>query len=331
MPGSPECLQEIATRHQTVAIDDARADPRVPPAWKDALNVQALLCVPIWGAEEPLGSLILMDRRAARRWRSGELELIESFVNRAAVALMNANLHKQLEWAAALEERQPIAADMHDGLAQSVSILGRKVAEVVELVDAGSARQAIGQLSEIRELVEQVSTDVRRSIASLHETPQPRRSLQDLLSDLPDQLHLEDGPAIDLVFRVQEPLFLPRDQGAQAMPVVQEALINARRHARARRITLLLAREGQEVTIAVEDDGRGFEPGAWWKNSQDHFGLSIMHARAARIGARLQVDSTLGQGTRVALILPLDGAEHGHSLQSGVAARQPSLAGGMES
>ena len=331
MPGSPECLQEIAIRHQTVAIDDAGADPRIPAAWKEALDVRALLCVPIWGAEEPLGSLILMDRQAARRWRSGELELIESFVNRAAVALMNANLHKQLEWAAALEERQRIAADMHDGLAQIVSILGLKVDEVVELVDAGSARQAVGQLSEIRELVEQVSTDVRRSIASLHETPQPRRSLQELLSDLPDQLPLEDGPAIDLVFRVQEPLFLPRDRGAQAMPVVQEALINARRHAQARRITLLLARQGQEVTIAVEDDGRGFEPGAWWKNSQHHFGLSIMHARAARIGARLQIDSTPGQGTRVALILPLDGAGQGHSLQSGVAVRQRPLAGGMES
>ena len=101
--------------------------------------------------------------------------------------------------------------------------------------------------------------------------------------------------------------------------------------ARARQITLLLARQEQEVTIAVEDDGRGFEPGAWWKSSHDHFGLSIMHARAARIGAKLQVDSAPGQGTRVALILPLDGAEHGHSLQSGVALRQPPLAQGMES
>ena len=328
MSGAPECLREIATRYQTIAIDDAQADPRVPLAWKEDLNVQSLLCVPIWGAEEPMGSLVLMDRQDVRRWRPGELELIESFVNRAAVALMNANLHKQLEWAAALEERQRIAADMHDGLAQIVSILGLKVDEVMELVDAGSARDAVHELSDIREIVEQVSVDVRRSIASLHETPQPRRSLQELLSELPDQLPLEDGPVVDLIFRVQEPLFLPQDQGTQAMPVVQEALLNARRHAQAQRITLLLEREGQEISIAVEDDGRGFEPGAWWKNSHDHFGLSIMHARAARIGARLQVDSAPGQGTRVALILPLDGADHGRKF--GVAARQPTVVQGME-
>ena len=332
MPEGPECLWEIATRHQTVAIDDAQLDPRVPLAWKDELNVQALLCVPMWGAEEPLGSLVLMDRQAARHWRPGELELIESFVNRATVALMNANLHKQLEWAAALEERQRIAADMHDGLAQIVSILGLKVDEVMELVDAGSDREAVDELSDIREIVEQVSVDVRRSIASLHETPQPRRSLQEMLFDLPDQLPLEGGPAVDFVFRVQEPLFLPRDQGTQALPVVQEALLNARRHARAQHITLLLERQGQEVSITVEDDGRGFEPGAWWESSQDHFGLSIMHARAARIGARLQVDSTPGQGTRVALILPLDGRDHGMQLGAveQVAARQPAGAQGAE-
>ncbi|NIV38208.1 MAG: hypothetical protein GWN58_54970, partial [Anaerolineae bacterium] len=56
MSGGPECLQQIGSQHQTVAIDDAQADPRVPPAWKEELDVQALLCVPIWGAEDPLGS-----------------------------------------------------------------------------------------------------------------------------------------------------------------------------------------------------------------------------------------------------------------------------------
>ncbi|NIV38206.1 MAG: hypothetical protein GWN58_54960 [Anaerolineae bacterium] len=127
-------------------------------------------------------------------------------------------------------------------------------------------------------------------------------------------------------------MFLPRDQGTQALPVVQEALLNARRHAQARHITLLLERQGQEVSIAVEDDGRGFDPGAWWENSQDHFGLSIMHARAARIGARLQVDSAPGQGTRVALTLPLDGRDYSLQLGAGqqAAARQPAGVQGAE-
>ena len=306
---NPATLRELLTEHQSVAIGDARTDPRVPPGWREGLGVDALLCVPIWGAQKPLGALFLMEQGATRTWRFEELELIESFVNRAAVALMNANLHKQLEWAAALEERQRIAADMHDGLAQTVSILGLRVDEVLALMADDSDRVALDELSEIRDTVEQVSLDVRRSIASLHESPPPRQTLYSLLSDLLDQLPVGDGPAIDLVCDMSDPMILPPEQGAQALPIVQEALLNAQRHAGAQRITLQGERRGQDVIITVEDDGRGFEPTTWWQDSHDHFGLSVMHARASRVGGSLQIDSAPGKGTRVTLSLPLDGGE----------------------
>jgi signal transduction histidine kinase len=250
-----------------------------------------------------------MELGGARTWRFEELELIESFVNRAAVALMNANLHKQLEWAAALEERQRIAADMHDGLAQTVSILGLRVDEVLALMAGDSDRVALEELSEIRDTVERVSVDVRRSIASLHEPPPPRQTLYEMLSDLLGQLPVGDGPAIGLICDMHDSLILPPEQGAQALPIVQEALLNAQRHAGAQRITLQGERRGQEAIITVEDDGRGFEPSTWWQNSHDHFGLSVMHARAARVGGSLQIDSAPGQGARVILRLPLAGGE----------------------
>lgn len=312
-PGASALITDLVTKHESVAIGDARVDPRVPPVWREKLGIRALLCVPIWGSEESLGFLFLMDRETPRLWRLGELELIESFVNRAAVALMNANLHNQLEWAAALEERQRIAADMHDGLAQTVSILGLRTDQTAELLATGSVREAVEELGHIREIVGRVGTDVRRSIASLKETPGPRRSLQELLSDLPDQFRLGDEPEADLTFRVEEPLFLPQERAAETLLVAQEALLNAQRHAQAQRIALLLEPHGQEVSITVEDDGRGFDPSEWWKDSHDHFGLSIMHARAARIGGRLQIDSAPGQGTRVILTLSLD--DDGHRSQ----------------
>jgi PAS domain S-box-containing protein len=300
-------LPDLTRQHQSVAIDEVRTDSRVPIAWQERLHIQALLCVPMWGTEEPLGTLFLMDRRASRRWRSGELELIESFVNRAAVALVNANLHEQLEWAAALEERQRIAADMHDGLAQTVSILGLQVDQTTQLIAAGSSSEAVEELHHIRDIVGRVSVDVRRSIASLHEPPQPRHSLQELLSDLPHQFSPDDGPPVALTNRVTEPLYLMPEQRAQALPVVQEAILNARRHAQAQRIDLLLERRGPEVSITVRDDGQGFDPSGGPSNRQGHFGLSIMRARAARIGGSLQIDSAPGRGTRVNLTWSLDG------------------------
>jgi len=306
-PGASGCLQDLITCRPSAAISDARSDPRVPLVWREDFGLGALLCVSIRGAEEALGTLFLMDRRAPRRWRPDELELIESFVNRAAVALMNASLHKQLEWAAALEERQRIAADMHDGLAQTVSILGLQIDEVIALVAGGSIAAALERLSGVRETVDKVSTDVRRSIASLHRDPEPQLSLQDMLSKLQDQLSVQDGPAIDYASTISEPLFLPPVQTPDVLLVVQEALVNARRHAHAQRISLLLERHDSAVRLTVEDDGQGFDPGAWPKSRGNRFGLSIMHARAAHIGARLQIDSAPGRGARVILILPRKG------------------------
>lgn len=298
-------LHELIGTQKTVAINDAKKNPRVPAIFVEQYLLRALLCVPMRGMEESLGTLFLFDRKGIRNWRSDELELIESFVNRAAVALMNADLCKQLEWTAALEERQRIAADMHDGLAQTVSLLGLQIEGVTELIESNKAEQAVIELSNMREVVGQASVDVRRSIASLQGAPQPPRSIQDMLYELPEQLSVGDEAAIELDFKVQEPLFIPLEQRSQALLIVQEALVNAQRHAQAKRIRLLLEGGEHEVTITVEDDGIGFDPSKWWENSQDHFGLGIIHARAARIGGRLKIDSAPGMGTRVSMTLPM--------------------------
>jgi len=299
-----DCLRDLVVCRQSIVVSDAQADPRIPASWMQQLGLRALLCVPIRSMDESFGALFLMERQAERNWRYEEIVLIEAFVNRAAVALLNANLHKQLEWAAALEERQRIAADMHDGLGQTVSLLGLQIDNAMELIKTGSEQQAVDELSMTRETVKQVSVEVRRSIASLQRTPQPLRSIQELLTSLPDKLSWVDKTPIHYDLKLQEPLFLPQEQGDQVLFVVQEALLNANRHAHAEHITLTLEFRDQAVCISVEDDGTGFEQGAWWETSQSHFGLGVMHSRAARIGAELQIDSAPGRGTRVTLTLP---------------------------
>lgn len=301
---SVDCLHDLVVCRESIVIRDAQDDSRIPASWRERLAPRALLCVPIRSMNASFGALFLMDPQSSRHWRYEEIVLIEAFVNRAAVALMNANLHKQLEWAAALEERQRIAADMHDGLGQTVSLLGLQIDNAMELARAGLGQQAVEELSATRETVKQVSVEVRRSIASLQRTPEKRRSLQDLLSDLPEKLSWVDAVPIRFDFNLQEPLFLPQEEGDQALFVAQEALLNAHRHSNAQQITLGLEIQEQAVLISVKDDGVGFEQGAWWETSQNHFGLGVMHSRAARIGAELQIDSSPGSGTRVTLILP---------------------------
>ena len=87
----------------------------------------------------------------------------------------------------------------------------------------------------------------------------------------------------------------------QVSKIAQEALLNAVNHSLAKHITVQVAGEENNIRIEVTDDGRGFNPEALSIAADDHFGLSIMEARAARIGGDLIVHSNPGQGTQVVL------------------------------
>ena len=163
------------------------------------------------------------------------------------------------------------------------------------------------KLGDIREMVNQAIAEARRSIASLQEAPKPHQPLQGQLSDLVDQMCSGDGLAVDLISDLEEPIFLSAEQSVQVLPLVQEALLNAQRHAGADFIKLRLKRQGERLKISVEDDGIGFDPGDSCFEEKGHFGLSIMHARAEQIGADLQITSSPGGGTQVILYWTPDG------------------------
>jgi signal transduction histidine kinase len=104
-------------------------------------------------------------------------------------------------------------------------------------------------------------------------------------------------------------LYLPVYQLEQVERVVREGLLNASRHAQAQHINVGLEAAEDEITVRIEDDGRGFDPDLPATQEGEHFGLSIMRARAARVGGRVEIDSAPGQGTRVIFTWPRqDGA-----------------------
>ena len=305
---SSTLIPELLAQRRSIPIDDVAADPRVPLLCREEMRARSLLCVPVWGADRPLAILLLVEQEQPRHWRSGDIELVESFVNRAALALENAYLHKQLEWAAALEERQRIAAEMHDGLAQTLSYLALKSTHASELLEQGQVAPALHEHDDMQAAIERAAREVRQSIATLQESPPPRRPLQEWLAELAAEAVQNGELPVTLATRLQAPLYLPASQLEQVLRVAQEALLNAARHARAERITLSLDRAGDEFVLAVTDNGIGFDPLAPPLDGGDHFGLSIMRARAARVGGRLQIDSRPGRGTRVALSWSPDGA-----------------------
>ena len=304
-PTACDLLDELSKTRKSIIIDDIQQDARIPESWKTGLNVHTLFCSPIWGVDEPVEFLFIMDQRASKPWRSKDVELVESFISRAAVALENANLYDQLEWAAALEERQRIAADMHDGLAQTISLLGLKTDHTAELISSDTSSELVEAFRDIRDTVNQASIEARKSISSLQATPQPRKSLQDILTSLVEQWSAENTDGNTFVFNTSfsfsEPLFLSPDQIAQVIPIVQEAIINARKHSDATQIQIQGKQLNGQVSITVEDNGKGFDLDNQTDLEGSHFGLKIMRARAARFGGKLKIDSKSDYGTIITL------------------------------
>ena len=302
-------LFNLASQLKITTVREAGSDEIIPQGLKKRLRLQSALFVPIWSGDNPQELLILMDSTSARSWRARDLELMESLANRSAVALMNARLHQQLELAAALEERQRIAANMHDGLAQTLSLLGLRVDHLQDLVEDGSSPDADVAINDIRDTVVQASAEVRRSIARLQESPRRRRSLQDLLSNLLNKLRTNDGPEIGFDPDLTPALFPTQEQAEQLLPVIQEAVLNACHHAQAKTISIYLENTEDQGCITIEDDGVGFDLNTP-RQDGEHFGLSIMQARAARIGGNFHVVSLPGSGTKVRLSWPFDQQEN---------------------
>lgn len=213
--------------------------------------------------------------------------------------------------AATLEERQRIAAEMHDGLAQVLGYLGLKSDEVTTLLQKGEVHAAGSTMHQIRSAIGQASTEVRRSIASLREMPPAPQSLQSALGELAVPQPRPDEPAVAVASTVDAPLFLAREEQEQVMRVVHEALANVRKHARATNVSIALAQypgnngnASGDLAIAVTDDGCGFDVASVAGEGASHFGLSIMAARAERLGGVLNVATQPGAGTRVELRWP---------------------------
>jgi two-component system, NarL family, nitrate/nitrite sensor histidine kinase NarX len=229
----------------------------------------------------------------------------------AAVALENARLFERAEQTATLEERQRIAAEMHDGLAQTVSTLQMMVDLAKYQLEEGSIENAGITLQRGRAAIDQASSDIRHAIASLQEGFPVCLTLQNQISDMLKEFS-DQKVRLNWDDNTISPLYLPPQVSEQLLRITREALLNAYRYSNAENILVRLEVAGGKGTIMVKDDGQGFDYGALLRGegkNGKHFGLKIMRTRAARIAGCLDIHSTPRTGTCVTLSWPLPDTE----------------------
>jgi two-component system nitrate/nitrite sensor histidine kinase NarX len=217
------------------------------------------------------------------------------------MALENARLTRENTRATLLGERQMLASQVHDSLAQTLAYAKMRAVALREAECSGDCERASRYFADLEDALEVAYRDLRGLIAQFREPMNPR-GLAPALREAIDTFRRRSGLEVELAWRAAEPILAPEEE-VQLFYVVQEALANVQRHAGARRVSVQIDREETRHVVRIEDDGAGFEPGE--PAPGEHFGLAIMRERAARLGGTLAVDSSPGAGTRVRLDFPV--------------------------
>ncbi|MCK4977444.1 MAG: GAF domain-containing sensor histidine kinase, partial [Anaerolineales bacterium] len=262
------------------------------------------LAAPLWFGDRVIGALCV-GSKSTDVFSPEASNLLTKLANSAAIALENARLYTQAERVAALEERQRIAADMHDGLGQTLSYLGLNIDQATDFLEVGQDERALAYMERTRSIIDQATNDVRGAITSLMDDSPLHQSLQDHLVTLVEEFAGQSGTLLTWETTLEQALVLPPNEAEQVIRVAKEALLNAQNHAKASHIQVCFDQAGASFVLSVTDDGQGFEPESQASDGRGHFGLQIMHARATRLAGMLVLQSAAGEGTRVTLRWPV--------------------------
>ena len=201
---------------------------------------------------------------------------------------------------AVLGERTRIARDMHDGLLQNITGIALQLRAVLPRVRSAS-EDAATVLERILELTERTSTEARLAVVGMRHIAESGDVVKALQSTV--ERALEES-AIDLSVNVRgRTRVMPSRVCDAAMLIVQQAITNVLRHAKANRVELTIEFGMRKLRICLRDDGRGFLPDRG-TTAASHFGQLGMRERAREIGAELRIRSALERGTTVSVFVP---------------------------
>lgn len=262
---------------------------------------------PIGHGGTRIGALGLVTA-APRRFSEADVEVLSALATQVALALEAARLRAELSALAVQGERERIAREMHDGLAQVLAYVNTKSQAVQELLAADRVPEARKQLSELTSAARSVYVDVREAILTLSPPVLPERGLAIALQEYAARYAESSKLAVRFQASTdaRQTALAPQVQ-AEVFGVAREALTNVRKHAHAQRVTIALTLEDSEMVLLIADDGVGFdtEHAGSGPESWPHFGLSGMRERAGLVGGSILWRSRSGSGSEVELRVPV--------------------------
>ncbi len=245
---------------------------------------------------------VWIGRTSAVPFKKRDREFLTTFSDIASIAVVGARMRESERQGAILAERERIARELHDSLAQVLGAVHLRLRVLASREDAVTPAIAL-ELIDLADVCEEGYGDARGAILDLREASHVGHNLLDGLRAYLDKYSGQCGIATSLEMSLKRDLALPPRSEIQIIRVVQEALTNVRKHSGATAATVCVTEESGTVTFVVEDDGRGFDATDDLSNGGG-FGLHSMCERMELIGGTLLIDAASGRGTRIVAELP---------------------------
>lgn len=307
-PARIPALLGVAMRGGPARLETAT----MPRHWREALGPLALV-VPIWSRDRRGGLFLLPSQGSEREER---LLIAEALGYQTGIALENAELLRRVsqkeqtlrsmvrsQMEAQEEERHRVAGDIHDGLTQQLVGIWYRVHACERLIET-EPQAAREELAIIKARIDESLVEARNALYNLRPSTLDDLGLLPALHSLVARFQEESGVHARIVAETLPDL--PDHYEIALYRIVQEALNNARKHARAQNLSVLIRSRGERLTVEIRDDGRGFNPRTQHRyRDATHFGVAGMKERAKLLGGTLAVRSAPGHGTSVRVLIPL--------------------------
>jgi signal transduction histidine kinase len=273
---------------------------------RHAQPFNSLITVPFLFGGDWRGRVFLFNP-AWRGERQEELRFLQDLVRQVGPAVYNVYLLHRLRRRASAAERARFARELHDGAVQSLIAVEMQVDVLRRQAEAN--RPIDGELGRIQSLLREEVLKLRELMQQMKAIDVDSQRLLGVLKDTVERFQRETGISARFITDLDE-LDMPQRICREFLRIVQEGLVNVRKHSGARHALIRLASTGDKWSLTMEDDGKGFSfTGRYTTEQMDEAGKGpmIIRERVGLIGGELTVESNPGQGTRLEITVPKNG------------------------
>ena len=293
-------IQELLFTAGPVVCEDLETDPRIKAEWREYLKrkgAKRFLAVPLLVGGQVRGFVgIRHPDRAA--YRPEDIELTQALAHQVMLAIQLNEFAEQGQRAAVFEERNRMARDIHDTLAQGFTGVIVQLEAAEDAISYRCRKEADNHLHRAAELARRSLSEARRSVHALRPQALEEHNFWDALKGAIK--NTTAGTALHTRFEAQGKLpELPRPWQENLLHIGQEALTNTLKYAHARKFETRISYKAKELRLELRDDGDGFKV----KDRHDGVGLAGMRERVEQMGGELEITSSRGKGTKITVVL----------------------------